>query len=122
MNEKSLNCFGCLAGLCFTAVLVWFFVGYFSSRTGLDGTFYRYHTETHTIDENEYVVFKGDKFQWYENGKRIKNFKYDVYDGNRIKVEFGMKTLSFSMSEDKNTVTIDGKEFRKQEIKVFNNQ
>jgi hypothetical protein len=29
-------------------------------------------------------------------------------------VEFGIKRLSFSMTEDKNTVTIDSKEFRKQ--------
>jgi hypothetical protein len=65
-------------------------------------------------DSNEYVVFKGDSFKWYLDGKRIKNFKYDVYDGKEIKVEFGIKRLSFSMTEDKNTVTIDSKEFRKQ--------
>ena len=112
--ERKNNVFGCITSLIIIVFLVWFFIGYFSTRTGLDGTFYRYHSETKIIEKNEYVVFKGDKFQWYENGKKIKDFKYDVYGGKQIKVEFGIKRLSFSMSEDKNIVIIDGKEFRKQ--------
>ena len=97
-------------------VLIWLCVGYFSSRTDLEGTFYRYYPETQIIEKNEYVVFKGDNIKWYVNGEKTKDFKYDVYNGNRIKIGFGFgdtNTLSFSKSEDKNIVIIDGKEFRK---------
>ena len=106
--------FGCLSFFLLVALFVLFFIGYFSTRTGLDGTFYRFYPDTHIMEKNEYVEFKGDHFKWYVNGKKIKDFKYDVYGGNRIKVDFGIETLSFSMSDDKNAVIIDGKEFRKQ--------
>jgi len=121
MEDKAMKrqkLIGCTWMLIVAGVLVWFVVGYFSSRTGLDGTFYRFYPETQVTEKTEYVVFDGDKFKWYVNGEKIKDFRYDVYDGNRIKVGFGREnsanTLSFSMSEDKNIVIIDGIEFRKQ--------
>jgi hypothetical protein len=105
---------GCAAQLLLIVFFIIFAIGYCSTRTGLDGVFYRFHPDTKTTDLDEYVLFDGDRFQWYINGEKTKDFKYDVYGGTRIKVEFGIQTLSFSMSEDKNVVTIDGKEFRKQ--------
>jgi len=90
-----------------------------SSRRDFEGTYYRFHTETQTIDKNEYIIFGRENFKWYENGKVIEDFKYEYSLGKSVQVVernlLSPKTFVFSISDDKSTVTIEGKEFRKQE-------